>query len=71
MSEETETRRLLDALFGTMEDGVIPTTEAGVAAGNKVVEAGPGFRQEVKNQLAHWAGAAGEGAVSTRDGYFG
>ena len=36
MSEETETRRLLDALFGTMEDGVIPTTEAGVAAGNKV-----------------------------------
>ncbi|WP_439618194.1 nucleoside deaminase [Shinella sp.] len=36
MSEETETRRLLDALFGTMEDGVIPATETGVAAGNKV-----------------------------------
>jgi tRNA(Arg) A34 adenosine deaminase TadA len=36
MSEATETRRLLDALFGTMEDGIIPTTEAGVAAGNKV-----------------------------------
>lgn len=36
MSEETETRRLLDALFATMEDGVIPKTEAGVAAGNKV-----------------------------------
>jgi tRNA(Arg) A34 adenosine deaminase TadA len=36
MSEEAETRHLLDALFGTMEDGVIPATEAGVAAGNKV-----------------------------------
>lgn len=36
MSEETETRSLLDALFGTMEDGIIPTTEVGVAAGNKV-----------------------------------
>ena len=36
MSEATETRRLLDALFGTMEDDIIPTTEAGVAAGNKV-----------------------------------
>jgi tRNA(Arg) A34 adenosine deaminase TadA len=36
MSEETETRRLLDALFGTMEDGIIPATESGVAAGNKV-----------------------------------
>lgn len=36
MSEETETRRLLDALFDTMENGIIPTTQAGVAAGNKV-----------------------------------
>ncbi len=36
MSEEAETRHLLDALFGTMEDGVIPATQAGVAAGNKV-----------------------------------
>ncbi|WLR95688.1 nucleoside deaminase (plasmid) [Shinella zoogloeoides] len=34
--EQHETSRLLDALFGTMEDDVIPTTEAGVAAGNKV-----------------------------------
>lgn len=36
MSEEYETQRLLDALFGTMEAGIIPTTELGVAAGNKV-----------------------------------
>jgi tRNA(Arg) A34 adenosine deaminase TadA len=36
MSDEHETRRLLDALFETMEDDIIPTTEAGVAAGNKV-----------------------------------
>ncbi len=36
MSEEHETRRLLEALFGTMEDDVIPATAAGVAAGNKV-----------------------------------
>lgn len=36
MSDEHETRRLLDALFETMEDDVIPTTEVGVAAGNKV-----------------------------------
>ena len=36
MLEEHETRRLLDALFSTMEDGIIPTTQAGVAAGNKV-----------------------------------
>jgi tRNA(Arg) A34 adenosine deaminase TadA len=34
--EQHDTSRLLDALFGTMEDDVIPTTEAGVAAGNKV-----------------------------------
>lgn len=36
MSEEHETQRLLDALFGTMEAEIIPTTELGVAAGNKV-----------------------------------
>ncbi|WP_026617499.1 nucleoside deaminase [Ensifer aridi] len=36
MSEEAGTRHLLDALFGAMEDGIIPATEAGVAAGNKV-----------------------------------
>ncbi len=36
MSEEHETSRLLDALFSTMEEGIIPTTQAGVAAGNKV-----------------------------------
>lgn len=36
MSEETETKHLLDALFGTMEADIIPVTEAGVAAGNKV-----------------------------------
>lgn len=36
MSEEHETHRLLDALFGTMEAEIIPTTELGVAAGNKV-----------------------------------
>lgn len=36
MSEESETKRLLDALFGTMEDGIIPATTAGVAAGNKI-----------------------------------
>ncbi|WP_424553215.1 deaminase [Shinella sp.] len=36
MSEETETKRLLDALFGTMENSIIPATEAGVATGNKI-----------------------------------
>ncbi|MGH6807534.1 MAG: nucleoside deaminase, partial [Ensifer adhaerens] len=36
MSEENETARLLDALLTTLEDGIIPATEAGVAAGNKI-----------------------------------
>lgn len=36
MAEETEAGRLLDALFDTMETGIIPVTEAGVAAGNKI-----------------------------------
>ncbi|NRP69487.1 Guanine deaminase [Ensifer psoraleae] len=36
MTQEHETLPLLDALLTTMERGIIPTTEAGVAAGNKV-----------------------------------
>ncbi|WP_457585106.1 nucleoside deaminase [Ensifer canadensis] len=36
MSEGIETTRLLDALLTTMEAGIIPATEAGVAAGNKI-----------------------------------
>lgn len=36
MSDEIETKRLLDALFGTMENSIIPATEAGVATGNKI-----------------------------------
>lgn len=36
MTEQTETVRLLDALLAAMETGIIPATEAGVAAGNKI-----------------------------------
>ncbi|TKT57719.1 nucleoside deaminase [Rhizobium sp. LC145] len=36
MTEQEETNGLLDALLTTMEKGVIPATEVGVAAGNKV-----------------------------------
>ncbi|MCA1443379.1 nucleoside deaminase [Ensifer sp. IC4062] len=36
MTQEHEALRLLDALLTTMERGIIPATEAGVAAGNKV-----------------------------------
>ncbi|APG86062.1 deaminase [Sinorhizobium americanum] len=36
MSQENETLGLLDALLKTMEHGIIPATEAGVAAGNKI-----------------------------------
>ncbi|WP_331372439.1 nucleoside deaminase [Sinorhizobium chiapasense] len=36
MTQEHETLPLLDALLTTMERGIVPATEAGVAAGNKV-----------------------------------
>ena len=36
MTEQTETIRLLDALLAAMETGIIPATETGVAAGNKI-----------------------------------
>ncbi|WFU47231.1 deaminase [Sinorhizobium terangae] len=36
MTQESEMLPLLDALLTTMERGIIPATEAGVAAGNKV-----------------------------------
>lgn len=36
MSEKIETTRLLDALLTAMEAGIIPATEVGVAAGNKI-----------------------------------
>ncbi|MDK1387645.1 nucleoside deaminase [Sinorhizobium sp. 8-89] len=36
MTQESEALPLLDALLTTMERGIIPATEAGVAAGNKV-----------------------------------
>ncbi|THK35103.1 nucleoside deaminase [Ensifer sp. MPMI2T] len=36
MTQEHEALPLLDALLTTMEHGIIPATEAGVAAGNKV-----------------------------------
>lgn len=36
MTQQTDNYQLLDALLGTMERGIIPATEAGVAAGNKI-----------------------------------
>lgn len=36
MTQEHETLPLLDALLTAMERGIIPATEAGVAAGNKI-----------------------------------
>ena len=36
MTRETDNYALLDALLHTMEKGIIPATEAGVAAGNKI-----------------------------------
>ncbi|MDQ0318494.1 tRNA(Arg) A34 adenosine deaminase TadA [Pararhizobium capsulatum DSM 1112] len=36
MTERNETYELLDALLAAMESGIIPATEAGVAAGNKI-----------------------------------
>jgi tRNA(Arg) A34 adenosine deaminase TadA len=36
MTQQHETAGLLDALLGAMESGIIPATEAGVAAGNKI-----------------------------------
>ncbi len=36
MTQQTDQYELLDALLGTMESGIIPATEAGVAAGNKI-----------------------------------
>ena len=35
-TQQTDNYALLDALLGTMEKGIIPATEAGVAAGNKI-----------------------------------
>ncbi|MDK1493415.1 nucleoside deaminase [Sinorhizobium sp. 7-81] len=40
MSQEDEMLGLLEALLTTMERGVIPKTEVGVAAGNKIFGAG-------------------------------
>ena len=50
MSEETG--RLLDALFDTMENAVIPTTQAGVAAGNKVFGAALLLKSDLSLVLA-------------------
>lgn len=36
MTEQNETLKLLDALLSALESGIIPATEAGVAAGNKI-----------------------------------
>lgn len=36
MMQENKTYELLEALLATLEKGVIPATEAGVAAGNKI-----------------------------------
>ncbi len=36
MTQQTDQYELLDALLGTMESGIIPATEAGVATGNKI-----------------------------------
>lgn len=36
MTEQNETLKLLDALLLAMESGIIPATEVGVAAGNKI-----------------------------------
>lgn len=36
MTDHDETVKLLDALLSTMESEIIPVTEAGVAAGNKI-----------------------------------
>ncbi|KQS88488.1 MULTISPECIES: deaminase [unclassified Rhizobium] len=36
MTQQTDQYELLDALLETMESGIIPATEAGVAAGNKI-----------------------------------
>lgn len=36
MQQQHEVLGLLEALLTTMEDGIIPATEAGVAAGNKI-----------------------------------
>lgn len=36
MTQDNKTYDLLDALLSTLEKGVIPATEAGVAAGNKI-----------------------------------
>ncbi|HRO15962.1 MAG TPA: nucleoside deaminase [Paracoccus sp. (in: a-proteobacteria)] len=36
MTRQNESHDLLDALLATMESGIIPATEAGVAAGNKI-----------------------------------
>lgn len=36
MTQQNEAHDLLDALLSTLESGIIPATEAGVAAGNKI-----------------------------------